>query len=133
MIKFKRTKEVYEISLIPMINVVFFILIFFLIAGTIKANIAKEIELPKAADEASGKALDNVDLLIAKNGSLKLDGNKIFRKYLGRELKMLREQKNPKKLTILADKNYDARKLLDLMGKIEQHEFHNIAIVTEIK
>ena len=112
-IKFQRvTKKEFKIDLIPMINIVFLLLIFFMLTSSaIQAN--QKIQLPKAhsADLLNER---NITVVIESNGSLELDGNAIALESLLPELteKLMKSKK--KAVEIQGDQSIE----FETFGKI---------------
>ncbi len=75
--------EKLEEGLLPLINVVFLLLLFFLIAGIILRD-----QLPTLPDTANGRddRRPDMDLVVKADGSLRLDGSPIQRSALGKQL-----------------------------------------------
>ena len=77
MVKFQyKEKTPFKLDLIPMINIVFLLLIFFMLTATTPSKEGTKVELPKAkTGEKSNKQYVNVT--IDKKGTLQLEGNSI--------------------------------------------------------
>jgi biopolymer transport protein ExbD len=104
MIKFQYKEKIpFKLDLIPMINIVFLLLIFFMLTATTPTKEGREVDLPKARTaEKSNKQYFTVT--IDKVGALQLDGNKVTLKTLQGQLESkVRGQKNTV-ISIHADK-----------------------------
>ena len=76
MIRFPyKEKSTFKLDLIPMINVVFLLLIFFMLTSTPSLQVIK-VELPKAKT-AEKNSKQFLTVTIDKNGSLELDGKAV--------------------------------------------------------
>lgn len=60
-------------NVLPLINVVFLLLVFFMVAGALERADIYDVEPPQSASEAETDAGENV-LLMASDGRLALDG-----------------------------------------------------------
>jgi len=104
MIKFQyQEKKPFKLDLVPMINIVFLLLIFFMLTATTSTDKGKKVELPKArtAEKSSKQYLT---VTIDKKGNLQLDGKEITLEALpGQMKKKVSEQKNTV-ISIHADK-----------------------------
>ena len=113
MIEFKtRRREPFRLDLVPMINIVFLLLIFFMLtSNAIKGT--HEIDLPEAqTSELNTKS--NLVLLINSKGEIEHEGVVIpFNSLLTRLEEKLRERKE-KVLEIQADKNIE----FEFFGKV---------------
>ena len=104
MVKFQyKEKTPFKLDLIPMINIVFLLLIFFMLTATTPTKEGRDVELPKARTaEKSNKQYFTVT--IDKVGALQLDGNEVTLKTLQGQLESkIRGQKNTV-ISIHADK-----------------------------
>ena len=104
MIKFQYKEKIpFKLDLIPMINIVFLLLIFFMLTATTPTKEGREVDLPKARTaEKSNKQYFTVT--IDKVGALQLDGNEVTLKTLQGQLESkIRGQKNTV-ISIHADK-----------------------------
>jgi biopolymer transport protein ExbD len=114
MIKFPyKEKPPFKLDMIPMINVVFLLLIFFMLTATTPTKNSKEIELPdaKTAEKSNKQYLT---ITIDKKGSLQLDGKAIsFDALPGHLEKKISAQKNTV-ISIYADKDIE----FELFGKV---------------
>ena len=104
MVKFQYKEKIpFKLDLIPMINIVFLLLIFFMLTATTPTKEGREVDLPKARTaEKSNKQYFTVT--IDKVGALQLDGNEVTLKTLQGQLESkIRGQKNTV-ISIHADK-----------------------------
>ncbi|MBT4128221.1 MAG: biopolymer transporter ExbD [Nitrospina sp.] len=114
MVKFQyKEKTPFKLDLIPMINIVFLLLIFFMLTATTPSKEGTKVELPKArTGEKSNKQYVNVT--IDKKGTLQLEGNTITFDELPDQLeKKVNGQKNIV-ISIHADKVIE----FELFGKV---------------
>ena len=86
MVKFQYKEKIpFKLDLIPMINIVFLLLIFFMLTATTPTKEGREVDLPKARTaEKSNKQYFTVT--IDKVGALQLDGNEVTLKTLQGQL-----------------------------------------------
>jgi biopolymer transport protein ExbD len=104
MVKFQyKEKTPFKLDLVPMINIVFLLLIFFMLTATTPSKEGTEVELPKARTaEKSNKQY--LTVTIDKNGTLQLEGNETTLDALSGQLeKKIGGQKNTV-ISIHADK-----------------------------
>jgi len=114
MVKFQyKEKTPFKLDLIPMINIVFLLLIFFMLTATTPSKEGTKVELPKArTGEKSNKQYVNVT--IDKKGILQLEGDTITFDALPAQLeKKVNGQKNIV-ISIHADKVIE----FELFGKV---------------
>jgi biopolymer transport protein ExbD len=63
-----------DINLTPLIDVVFLLLIFFMVTTTFTRDSNLLINLPEANGESAGEQILSIDILIARNGSYAVNG-----------------------------------------------------------
>lgn len=131
--EFARThKKSINISLIPLIDVSIFLLIFFMLAGTIEKFEIIPVEPPVAQ---SGKLMDegHIVILLGRHDEVIMDDDMInvteMQKRLAPQLK-----DNPNKvLTVKADAEVPANRVIDVMDAIKSAGGKNLSIVTQSK
>jgi biopolymer transport protein ExbD len=95
-----------EINLTPLIDVVFLLLIFFMLTTTFKQEAALTIDLPEANAIQQQEVSLNIEVLIDKQGRYALNGEPLQRyspTQLRRNLEQLRTENGDLKLVIRAD------------------------------
>jgi biopolymer transport protein ExbD len=97
-------------NMIPLINIVFLLLIFFMVAGQIKAQPDKEITLPVSSELENAHA-DPLRLEIFVDGAFKLNGHYV-------ELEQIRtqiEKESRGVIALFADARVTAKQLDDVL------------------
>ena len=113
MIRFPyKEKSTFKLDLIPMINVVFLLLIFFMLTSTTSLQV-KKVELPKAKT-AEKNSKQFLTVTIDKNGSLELDGKAVTIEALPVHLEKKVAEKKNAVISIHADKAIEFK----LFGKV---------------
>ena len=113
MIRFPyKEKSTFKLDLIPMINVVFLLLIFFMLTSTTSLQI-KKVELP-TAKTAEKNSKQFLTVTIDKNGSLELDGKALTIEALPVHLEKKVAEKKNAVISIHADKAIEFK----LFGKV---------------
>ena len=113
MIRFPyKEKSTFKLDLIPMINVVFLLLIFFMLTSTTSLQI-KKVELP-TAKTAEKNSKQFLTVTIDKNGSLELDGKAVTIEALPVYLEKKVAEKKNAVISIHADKAIE----FELFGKV---------------
>ena len=73
--KFRRQKlEEVSINLTPLIDVVFLLLIFFMVSTTFTRETQLSIDLPEATGEAREARQDEIEIQIAETGGYRVNG-----------------------------------------------------------
>ena len=113
MIRFPyKEKAPFKLDLIPMINVVFLLLIFFMLTSTTTLQ-SKKVELP-TAKTAEKNSKQFLIITIDKNGSLELGGKAMTIEALPAHLEKKVSEKKNTVISIHADKAIE----FELFGKI---------------
>ncbi|KZL20223.1 Biopolymer transport protein ExbD/TolR [Pseudovibrio axinellae] len=108
---------------IPLINIVFLMLIFFLFAGTIDRDDAKNIN-PAHTQETSQPARIAGALIIAADGTMKQNEKPIVAQAI------LPGEENAEALTVVADKTLSATKLAGILAVLKKNGFSEITLMT---
>ena len=108
-----KEKEPFKLDLIPMINVVFLLLIFFMLTSTTPTKQKTKIDLPKVKT-AEKNSKQFLVMTIDKNGSMQLDGKAVTFEVLPAHLEKKISEKKNTVISIHADKIIE----FDLFGKV---------------
>ncbi len=129
--EFERTrKKRLEISLIPLIDISMFLLIFFMIAGTVEKFEVISINPPLAA---SGKLVDegHLVILLGKHNELIIGDEIITLSEAASYLKPLLTQHPGKVITVKADEAAPAAMVIDVMEAIKSSGGEHLSVVTQ--
>jgi biopolymer transport protein ExbD len=108
-----KEKEPFKLDLIPMINVVFRLLIFFMLTSTTPTKQKTKIDLPKVKT-AEKNSKQFLVMTIDKNGSMQLDGKDVTFEVLPAHLEKKISEKKNTVISIHADKIIE----FELFGKV---------------
>ncbi|MES2672591.1 MAG: biopolymer transporter ExbD [Pseudomonadota bacterium] len=76
--KFRRqSREIEPMNLIALIDVMFFLLIFFMISSTFTKETHLSVELPQATGEVSTDTKDQIEILINQQGNYSVNGQSL--------------------------------------------------------
>ena len=114
-------------NIVPLINVVFLLLVFFMLTGTLSPAAPMDVELPTAA--GSGPPRGVSDLLVAQDGTLALDGKPIDPDELVARLDGAPGARQGE-LEVRADARVEARILLPLLARLQQAGLSRLDLVT---
>jgi biopolymer transport protein ExbD len=122
-----RTKD-HDDKLVPMINVIFLLLMFFLIAGNLKPLFSEEQLTPLSLSEAL-LAGDRLEISLARDGVLTWGDERLAAAQLGARLRALPDGVPPA-LSLRADARVQASVLLPVLDALRAAGVQRIAIVT---
>jgi biopolymer transport protein ExbD len=132
--RFKRRaqKIVGKIDLIPLIDIVLLLLIFFILSSRFIFQSAVAVNLPTSVT-SEVEAQANHDVILTKSGLIFFDGRKVNREGLNFGLELaLSKGRNPL-VIIKADKDVPYNQIMKIMGLIKKAGIKKIALATEPK
>lgn len=131
--KFARRHRVKEgVNLTPLIDVVFLLLIFFMVTTTFKEDSEFSLELPQASNEVERIDVD-LTVTIQANGSLFLNGRSVNggSEQLVRAIESLNFD-GEVIVTIEADKDATHQMVIDVLDALAQNGFNQVSIATTV-
>ncbi len=133
--KFRRqVKVAQDVNVTPLIDVVFLLLIFFMVSTTFTKETHLVVNLPEADAPASESMPDSIDILITAEGNYFLNGVALVNqkiKTLMAGLKQLStEPRTDIALTIIADAKTPHQAVVTAMDAAGQLGFVNLSILT---
>lgn len=123
-------KKMHEPDLTGLINIVFLILIFFIVAGSLRPYSARDIELSKAPNQTQSAA-PRSSLVVQADGQILYHGGTVPFEELKATLESVGRDETGRPFVIVADKRADAARLLDIVAIAKSAGATNIAILTE--
>ena len=115
-------------TIIALIDVVFFLLVFFMLIGRMDATAPFDVSPPIAAS-GSDMPAGGATLSVSRLGDLALDGREITRDALGPALSQLLDADPALRLRVNAHKNAELRHVLPLVGDAEALGFRDVVLV----
>ncbi|MBV1882643.1 MAG: biopolymer transporter ExbD [Pseudomonadales bacterium] len=76
----KQKRETVDVNLTPLIDVVFLLLIFFMVSTTFTKETRLTLELPEADGEAPANIVDMIEITISADGNYAVNGNTVINK-----------------------------------------------------
>lgn len=121
-----------EINIIPLVDVILVLLIIFMVTAPMLQQ-SMDIELPKAAADASGDDGDAFSLTLTKSGLVYLPGKKtnpLTVRNIGDKLVAIYANRDDKSLYIRADQDTPYGLVVDLMAAAKQAGVTKVGLVT---
>ena len=123
--KYRIKKADLDMNLAPLIDIVFLLLIFFMVASTLNMNeVQATIQLP-GTNTIKGKSIKETVLYITKEGQFFLEEKKIEWEQLPDSLHECMLENETREITVYADKEVDFQhivNMLDLANKLKIKE-----------
>lgn len=132
---FKRqSKAQLEINLAPLIDVVFLLLIFFMVTTTFTKESRLTVDLPEADGVATEAIPEQLEILISADGQYAINGRVLVnsaRKTLRAALQKVSEGDSSRPLVITADANTPHQAVVTAMDVAGQLQFVHLSITTQ--
>lgn len=133
--KFPRQRvEEVNVNLTPLIDVVFLLLIFFMVSTTFTKETHLNVDLPEASGESVVKEQEVLEILITDEGHYSVNGKPLVNtqaKTLRRALQELAGEKRDMPLVITADAKTPHQAVVTAMNVSGQLGFSKLSITTQ--
>jgi biopolymer transport protein ExbD len=118
-----------KISMAPLIDCIFLLLIFFLLTSTFARQRAFELELPSAqSSEVSDEQM--IEITCRQSGELFIDNEPVARQNLRAELSGMLTKSETKDVLLIADRRVMLGDLTELIDRIKQAGGSSLSIAT---
>lgn len=124
------TKKRREPDLTGLINIVFLILIFFIVAGTLRPFSARDIELTKVSNDVVD-AVAPGKLVAFQDGTLRYATQTLTVPELGKMISGDPSMEPDEGFTVVADERLNAQLLLEISRQLKSAGLKNVSIMTE--
>jgi len=128
----EKKKKRITINITSLIDVLFLLLIFFLVSSTFVEQPGMKIDLPKTAKQESFR-VEGYTLYIAKDGSMFLNDEKITIDALPEALGGIKKNLGDKGLVLKADQLSTYGIVVEVMDIIKQSDIKKIVVATDLK
>lgn len=133
MIEFERHgKSIQDVNLIPLINVIFLLLIFFMVSGTVEQMDTFEVDIPESESGLEQNA-EPTTLFIDVDGKMALNNNFVSKDDLPTIISTVLQDDPNSVITIKADSKLKAQKIIWIMNTLNEAGAKNISLVTQSK
>lgn len=132
--KFKRQSQSEDsINLTPLIDVVFLLLIFFMVSTTFTKETHLKVDLPEASAEQNTEQPKVIEILIGRDGSYAINGQSLVNSKIPTLKRALSEESAgdlERPLVITADANTPHQAVVTAMDVAGQLGFSHLSITT---
>jgi len=118
-----------HLDIAPLIDIVFLLLVFFMLTSTFLVPEAIELELPESSSASVTETMPIV-VLLDKTGRLALNGEAIGLDQLRMTIEPLLKQDAESAITLKSDAHTEVQQLLKVMDEIRAAGGSNIALAT---
>ncbi|WP_027852554.1 ExbD/TolR family protein [Marinobacterium litorale] len=129
----RRQREEVNVNLTPLIDVVFLLLIFFMVSTTFTRETHLEVDLPEAAAGEAVSDSQGIDILITADGHYRVNGQSLVNTQantLRRAIKELAGGKSDLPVMITADASTPHQSVVTAMDVAGQLGFSKLSITT---
>ena len=119
-----------EEPVLPLVNIVFLLLIFFMLAGSLAARDPVPAEPPRSSTEAQLSDRDLV-VLVSANGALAVDGATVARGDLAAVLEGALRTAPDRAVWLKADANADSLDVILLLEALQEAGLERVQLVTQ--
>jgi len=121
-----------ELNIAPLIDVVFLLLIFFMLTSTIMEQESIEINLP-SSDRSESSTSDFTIISISKDSTIYLNGEVIEMARLKKALESSFSEGSEKSVVLRSDSDLPVQSLVEMMDLISSAGGENISLATNRK
>ena len=122
-----------DVSLTPLIDVVFLLLIFFMVTTTFDNDASLKIELPKASNTVQSLEEKNLEVVIDRKGQFYMDGKTLLdgqSRTLESALSKMAKKYSVEKITIRADAQTPHQAVVSVMDAAGKIGINKVFIAT---
>lgn len=125
MSKYKKSRESAKLDLTPLIDVVFLLIIFFMVTTTFNNFGSVQIDLPSSTIQQTDKT-KSIEIIIDKDGSYHISEDGKITQIQFSEIDSY--LKTAKEATVSADKNLKYQVIMDVITKIKENGVDNLGL-----
>ena len=123
-------EEESTIDITPMLDVVFIMLIFFIVTATFVKEAGTDVIRPDA-ETALRQQKANILIAVTSNNEIWIDGNEVDERQVKPKIEQLRAENPQGSVVIQADKGSKTEKVMKVMEAANSVGVTNVAIATE--
>lgn len=127
----RKKRESPRVDLTPMVDVVFLLLIFFMISTTFVETPGISVKLPESSSQQRPQEIKEVKVYLSKEGDIFLGQDPVAMAELRQRLRSHGKQAADMTFLLLADKEALHGKVVALMDLAKETGFGKLAIATE--
>lgn len=120
-----------SLDITPLVDLVFLLIIFFLLSTTFIVSPGIKIDLPQAISQKIHKESKEITLSVDQSGAVYLNKDPVDRDSLGSRLAGLAQEDLDTTVMIRGDRSTGFGQVVDVLGMVKQSGLHRIAIMTQ--
>ncbi|WP_035724047.1 ExbD/TolR family protein [Fodinicurvata fenggangensis] len=118
-----------EAGVLPLINIVFLLLIFFMLAGQLSASDPLAVEPPESLSDSLPEE-QTLTLSVAEDGRMMIDDTQVTLDQLADEISANLAQETATNLEVKADSGLDSARLVQVMTRLRQAGIEQVTLLT---
>lgn len=118
-----------EAGVLPLINIVFLLLIFFMLAGQLSASDPLAVEPPESLSESLPED-QTLTLFISEDGRMAIEDTEVTLEQLEEEISVRLSRKVAADLEVKADNSLDSARLVQVMSRLRQAGVEQVTLLT---
>ncbi len=129
----KETNPSPKLNMTSLIDVVFLLLIFFMVTTTFEKQAKLKIELPEATEKVKNQEKNQIIISISQKGAIYLNNNEVLNSQYGsiaNSLKQLVKSGEKPPVVIRADANAAHKHVVTVMDVLADLDFVSVSIAT---
>lgn len=128
-----RKSKTYSLDMTPLIDLVFLLIIFFLLSTTFRVSPGIRIDLPTASSQKIVQEKNEITLSVDEAGIIYVDKDRVEPGQLSFRLAAAAHKDLNTTVLIKGDRGVGFGHVVDLLGTVKDSGLHRIAIMTQRK
>lgn len=131
--KFKiPSKNKGDLDFTPLLDIIFLVLIFFMVAASFDLNRSLKLKLPKSFSAESDIRKNNIVIEVNQDGLISINGEEVNIRELASKIKQIKDYTNSS-VYLLGDLNANYKYVIEVIDVLKILDLSNISLVTEQK
>ena len=134
-----KPRKYHSMDLTPLIDVVFLLLIFFMVATNFSKFSSMDIKVPKSTVENKNTAIETIEVLLNSNKILNIrittngivENQEVLENNLNQKINDLLKASNSKNIILIADEVLDYGYIIKVMSILKEAGVEGISLKTE--
>ena len=134
-----KPRKYHSMDLTPLIDVVFLLLIFFMVATNFSKFSSMDIKVPKSTVENKNTAIETIEVLLNSNKTLNIrittngfvENQEVVENNLNQKINNLLKASNNKNIILIADEVLDYGYIIKVMSILKEAGVEGISLKTE--
>ncbi len=134
-----KPRKYHSMDLTPLIDVVFLLLIFFMVATNFSKFSSMDIKVPKSTVENKNTAIETIEVLLNSNKTLNIrittngfvENQEVVENNLNQKINDLLKASNNKNIILIADEVLDYGYIIKVMSILKEAGVEGISLKTE--